>query len=113
MMELFGALFLLLGSAAIFGATWGLVHLPDVYCRCHAAGKASTVGVLGLMTGSALLLGNPDGFIIAALVTLFIFIKNPVGSHALGRAAWKAGVPMWSNPSDIAAKDPPQSPHHK
>lgn len=111
MTELLGSLLLLLGSAAILGAAWGLVHLPDVYCRCHAAGKASTVGVLGIMTGSALLLGNAEGFVIAALVTLFIFIKNPVGSHALGRAAWKAGIPLWSNPSDIAAKDTPPPPH--
>jgi multicomponent Na+:H+ antiporter subunit G len=31
----------------------------------------------------------------ALLIALFLFITNPVGAHAIARAAHKSGVKLW------------------
>jgi multicomponent Na+:H+ antiporter subunit G len=70
----------------------GLLRLPDVYCRLHASGKISTLGLCGLLVGAALLM--PSTALKALALGIFVIIASPVSSHAIAMAAYRLGVPM-------------------
>jgi len=72
-------------------AAVGVVRLPDVYTRMHAASKAGTVGS-GLMLLAAGL-HSLDGAILARAVAGFIFfvLTAPVAAHLVAKAAHEAG----------------------
>jgi multicomponent Na+:H+ antiporter subunit G len=81
----FGLFFSLVGIV-------GLVRFPDVYCRIHASGKVATLGLVGLLATSALLL--PETALKALALALFVVITSPVASHAIASAAYRQGVPV-------------------
>lgn len=81
-----GALFVLLGSL-------GLARFPDFYTRLHGPGKATTLGIGSLLAGSLLYFGargQLSGHEV--LITLFVVLTTPVGTHLLARAARHRGV---------------------
>lgn len=81
---LIGALFSLL--AAI-----GLIRLPDVYMRMHAASKAGTMGA-GLMFLAIALVALESAVILRAVAGfLFLLLTSPVAAHLLARSALLAG----------------------
>jgi multicomponent Na+:H+ antiporter subunit G len=87
---LFGGLFFMAVAAL------GLLRLPDFYCRLHALGKCDTLGVAMALCGLALLEGfSLTGLKILAIV-VFIFLANPTATHALARAALRAGLVPWT-----------------
>ncbi|SMO37708.1 monovalent cation/H(+) antiporter subunit G [Gracilimonas mengyeensis] len=80
-----GIFFLLIGSI-------GIIRLPDFYSRTHATSKSDTLGmmlvILGLMIFEGLTINTGKLF----LILLFILLANPIGAHALARAALNAGL---------------------
>lgn len=91
MAVLLGALFLLLAAV-------GLIRMPDVYNRMQAGTKATTLGSMLVFVGFMVLM--PSGWTRLLLLVLFIFLTNPLSSHALARAAHAAGhSPLLPNPS--------------
>jgi multicomponent Na+:H+ antiporter subunit G len=94
---LFGLFFYVMGVA-------GLVRFPDVYARIHAAGKVSTLGILGLLVGTAFIMPATTLRVIALLI--FVVVTAPVASHAIANAAYRSGVAM-TNPvrNDLLARD--------
>lgn len=88
-LELLICFFLLVGSVfALIGAI-GLFRLPDFYTRLHGPTKATTLGVGGIIVGSAIFFSNHgDGLSMhEVLITLFLFITAPVSAHMLAKAA--------------------------
>jgi multicomponent Na+:H+ antiporter subunit G len=79
---------LLLGIA-VFGMLW----LPDLYTRLHAASKGGFVGTF-LIVLAALVSGSPGMFSHGLLILVFLVLTAPISSHAIGRAAWLAREPM-------------------
>jgi multicomponent Na+:H+ antiporter subunit G len=86
-----GALFNGLGAVALH-------RFPDVYTRLHGATKCTTFGsifsisavvVYGAMRGGAV---GINMVIRAVLALVFLLLTNPTGSHALARAAHRAGI---------------------
>jgi multicomponent Na+:H+ antiporter subunit G len=75
----------------------GILRMPDVYCRLQCSSKTITMGALPVLLGLVVAEGP---FSVwgsrALLVGVLLMIVNPAASHALARAAYKAGVPMWS-----------------
>ncbi len=94
--ELFAVVVIFIG--ALFGAlgAFGLIRLPDVYLRSHAATKSATLGVLLVLTGVFLYLLIKDGHVSIKLLLgiIFVFITSPVAGHLNGRAAYRSGVPL-------------------
>lgn len=89
-----GALFLL-GAFLMLLTGIGLLRMPDVFTRMHAATKAASLGVAFLLLGAALVFGE-TGIVTKALVTIvFIFLTAPVAGHLLGRAAYASRTPLW------------------
>lgn len=73
----------------------GMIRLPDVYCRVHASGKVSTLGILGLLVGASLLM--PEVTLKALALAVFLVITTPVASHVIAAAAHRQGVPRINN----------------
>lgn len=87
---------LLIVAGALFAvlAALGLLRLPDVYTRMHAASKAGTVGS-GLLLVAAGLGSQDPAILIRALAGFVFFILTaPVSAHLLARAAHLARVPL-------------------
>jgi len=80
-------------SGAVFGllAAIGIVRLPDLYTRLHAASKAGVVGTGLILIAVALI--STDGAVIlrAILGIFFLLLSTPIAAHLLARAAYKAG----------------------
>jgi multicomponent Na+:H+ antiporter subunit G len=67
----------------------GIVRLPDVYARMHAAGKASTLGVSCLLLCAGLYYGQSELWRMVIFLLLF-FITGPIATTAMARAAYRA-----------------------
>lgn len=70
----------------------GVLRLKDTYQRMHASTKAGTLG-LGLVCLAAMLEAETWGNVVEAFfVFLFMIATAPVGSHLIGRAAFRARI---------------------
>ncbi len=81
-----------LGTLMILLAGAGLLRLPDVYQRGHAAGKAATLGVCSILLGVAAALGDAGAWARAILAVAFLFFTIPVGAQLIARAALRNGA---------------------
>ena len=84
--------FILAGSAFVIVGAVGLVRMPDLYTRMHAASVTDTLGagllIIGLMLQAGLSLVTLK---LVFLLALFFF-TGPVATHALAQAALHQGV---------------------
>lgn len=79
-------------------AVIGILRLPDLYCRLHASSKNTTLGSLLIVLGLALRAlgdGNGPAALKIMLIGSFLLVVTPIGSHALARAAYLHGTPLW------------------
>ena len=85
----------------------GLVRFPDFYARMHPAGKGDTLGATLLVLGLAIHQGWDPLSLKLLLVEAFVLLANPAATHAVGRAAWRAGLKPWTNDDAPAPEDAP------
>lgn len=86
-----GCALLLLGSLFSLVAAIGVVRLPDLFTRMHAASKAGAVGS-GLVLLSIALLSFDVAIALRAIVGfVFLLLTTPVGAHLLARASYRIG----------------------
>ena len=75
----------------------GILRMPDLYSRIQCSSKTITMGALPVLIALVVGEGLISSYTSRALLTGFLLLLlNPASSHALARAAYKAGVPMWS-----------------
>jgi multicomponent Na+:H+ antiporter subunit G len=67
----------------------GLLRLPDVFSRMHAAGNASTVGMSCLLLSAGIHFWNQDLFLRMVLLIALIFATGPISTAAMARAAYR------------------------
>lgn len=94
-MRIAGGALIGIGVALILLGGVGLLRLPDIFARLHAATKSGSLGLALVLGGVALLLSSPGATVKLGAAILFQFATAPVAAHAIGRAAKRAGVPMW------------------
>ncbi len=91
LLQYIAAAFVLAG--AVFGllAAIGIVRLPDLYMRLHAASKAGAVGAGLILIAVAVI--STDGAVVlrSILGIVFLLLSTPIAAHLLARAAHKAG----------------------
>lgn len=92
--EFLAAALILSGGVVMSIAALGVARLPDVFMRMHAATKAGVVGSGLLMLGAGVALQSTIGLLIALAGVALLLATTPIASHALGRAAYVAGMPM-------------------
>ncbi len=88
MIEWMAAVLMVAGSLFVLVAAVGVLRLPDVLCRMHAATKAGAFGTALLLVAAALVFASPAAVAKAMLVILFFYVTAPVAGHLLGRAAY-------------------------
>jgi multicomponent Na+:H+ antiporter subunit G len=90
-----GLLLVVTGTGFLLLAAIGVVRLRDVFARQHAAGKAATLGVATVLLGVAALIDDTASTVKLLLAIGFQLVASPTATHALARAAYRDGVPMW------------------
>jgi multicomponent Na+:H+ antiporter subunit G len=102
--EIIGAILVLIGSVFLFLGALGLVRMPDVFNRIQTGTKASTLGTFLTFFGLVFIMPEWWGKLI--LLIIFILMTNPVSSHVLARAAYCIKVPMFKKTViDLYGKD--------
>lgn len=77
-------------------AAVGILRMPDLYTRLQCSSKSITMGALPLLIGLVVAEGPITAYAgRALLVGLLIMLLGSATAHALSRAAYKVGVPMW------------------
>ena len=90
------ALALVAGALLCLLAGAGVLRLPDVFMRLHAATKAGVVGTGLVLVGVAASEGSRATWLKVSAAILFLLATTPVAGHLLGRAAYRSGAPLWS-----------------
>lgn len=95
--KIIAALFILIGAFLSLVTTFGLLRLPDVYTRNHAASKAATLGIMSIMLGTFIYFYVQHGHFNSRVLLgiLFVFFTAPVSGHLISRAAYNSGVKLW------------------
>jgi multicomponent Na+:H+ antiporter subunit G len=83
---------ILAGSFFTLVGAIGLVRMPDVYTRMHAASVTDTLGAGFLFAGLMLQVGFGLIALKLLLILVLFFFIGPVATHALAQAALHAGV---------------------
>ncbi|MGF1734078.1 monovalent cation/H(+) antiporter subunit G [Photobacterium satsumensis] len=96
-MEILISILLLFGTFFTLVASLGIVRMPDLYTRMHAATKAGTVGICFLLL--AVSFSIPEVTVISRVIgtILFLFITAPVAAHLLGKAMHQINYKIWRN----------------
>lgn len=89
--DLVGAVLMLAGAAFGLVAAIGVLRLPDVLTRMHAATKPQVLGLMLVALGLGLTLRDTGASALLALVVLAQLVTSPVAGHMVGRASYRAG----------------------
>lgn len=101
-MEIIGLIILWGGIFFSVVGVVGLVRMPDLYCRLHATGKVSTVGLAGILLGTAFIM--PSAALKLLALAIFAILTLPVCTHAIAAAAYRYGnYKAVLNRDDLAA----------
>lgn len=95
MIDLIIDAFLISGAAFMLLAALGILRLPDLPTRMHSSTKAGALGAMLIMGG--VVLGFAEWLALArgVAIVLFIMMTTPIAAHAIGRAGYLIGVPLW------------------
>ena len=88
-----GELLALVGATLVLLSAIGVVRFGDVLARLHALAKASTLGVLLILTGAAVNLRDLNDLTSVVLAAVLHLLASPA-SNMVSRAAYLAeGLP--------------------
>jgi multicomponent Na+:H+ antiporter subunit G len=89
-----GELLALAGATFVLLAAIGVVRFPDALSRMHALSKASTLGVLLILTGAAVNLRDVNDITSVVLAAILHVLTSPPASNMVSRATYLAeGMP--------------------
>lgn len=88
------AAFVLAGGLFALAGALGVIRLPDVFARSHAASTAGVVGTAFALLAVAI--SADDAYVATRAVCglLFLLLTAPLAAHLLLRAAYKTESPM-------------------
>ena len=96
---------LLAGSAFTIAGGIGVLRLPDVYTRAHAASLTDTLGAGLILIGLMLQGGFTLVTVKLALILVFIAFTSPTATHALIHTAHASGLdPLLQDAEDETSK---------
>lgn len=90
--DLFSWIFIVGGAGFLLVGGIGVLRMPDLFTRMHAASVTDTLGagllVIGMMIQGGFTLVSVKLF----LILLFAFFAGPTATHALAQAALSVGI---------------------
>lgn len=103
--------FLLLGALFMLLSAVGILRMPDLYTRMSATSKAASLGAGCMLTAVAIYFHETAVTTRVVATIAFIFLTVPVAAHVIGRAAYRAGVPLWKGTSrdDLTGRYGPEA----
>lgn len=81
-----------LGSFFVAVGAIGLIRMPDLFTRLHAASVTDTVGAGLLIAGMMVQAGFTLISVKLLILLILFFFTSPVASHAVAQAARHDGV---------------------
>lgn len=90
--ELLASVLLAAGGFFVLVGGVGVLRMPDLYTRLHAASVTEVMGTLLLMSGLMLLAGWSLPTVKLLAILLFLLLTGPVASYAVANTALIAGV---------------------
>jgi len=78
---------LLGGGGFVLVGGIGVIRLPDLYTRMHAASLTDTLGTMLILGGIMLQAGLTLASIKLAVIVLFLLLTGPTATYALANAA--------------------------
>ncbi|QOY36814.1 monovalent cation/H(+) antiporter subunit G [Anaerobacillus isosaccharinicus] len=105
--EIITGILILTGTLFCLFSAFGMIRLPDVYTRSHAATKSTTLGVLCTLFGAFLYFWINDGYVSIRLLLgiFFVFLTAPVAGHLICRAAYVTNVEIVQDASKVYVKE--------
>ena len=89
-------LFIVGGCFFAFAGAVGIVRMPDTFSRMQSSTNITTLGILLTLVGAFLYFllvmhswGSAAKVVVIGVLTI---VANPVGGHAVARAAYRIGV---------------------
>lgn len=86
---------MLIGCVIVISGAVGLVRMPDLYTRLHAASLTDTGGAivisLALFIQAVFVFGSAMAAIKVLLILFFTLFTSPTASHALAKTALLSG----------------------
>jgi len=105
--HIIGGLFIIIGCFFLLAGSIGVLRMPDLYTRIHAASLIDTGGstfiILGLLLEAIFIFESPMAAIKLILILLFINFSSPTASHAIAKMALMAGLIPQSKNGEAAA----------
>jgi multicomponent Na+:H+ antiporter subunit G len=83
-----GELLALAGAMLVLLSAIGVVRFSDVLARLHALGKASTLGILLILSGAAVNLRDLNDITSVVLASMLHLLASPPASNMVSRAAY-------------------------
>ncbi len=97
---------LLAGSISMLIGGYGLLKMPDVFARMHAAGMVDTLGLGLIMVGLMFQAGFSLITFKLFLIIAFVLYTSPAVTHALAHACLKNGVEPLLDHAEKEGDDP-------
>lgn len=97
-LEIVVCLLLVLGIFFLFAGVVGVIRMPDTFCRLQSATNIATMGAMPIALACSIYgFGNDNTSlgVKALIMVLFLLISNPVGAHAMARAAYRIKVGLY------------------
>ena len=89
-----GELLTLVGAVLVLLSALGVVRFSEVLARLHSLAKASTLGILLLLSGAAINLRDINDVTSVVLAGVLHLFASPPASNMISRAAYLAsGLP--------------------
>lgn len=85
-------LLLLAGGFFVVVAGIGVIRMPDLYTRIHAASVAETLGTILIILGLILITGWSLASFKLFAVMLFLLFTGPVAAYAMANTAMLGGL---------------------
>ncbi len=83
---LFDAL-VIIGVFVMTLGVYGVIRMPDIYTKLHAASKSVFLGAIGLAI-AGMVVGDLSSIARLTLICLALIFTTPAASHAIGHAAF-------------------------
>ena len=91
--DIVSGVLIIFGLSLLSLSVYGMVKMPDVYTRIHAASKAAFLGIMPFLLAAGLD-GQPAMITRALLIALFLLLTTPISAHIIGQAAYLTAEPM-------------------
>lgn len=87
MLDIIISILVFIGAFFILVAAIGIIRLPDLMTRIHAATKATSFGLLLILFGIGLYFGSFVIIVKTILLVCFIYLTAPLAASVVARTA--------------------------